>query len=84
MDLSQDRRGGGDVVYVTIDSKGYVGDSVLLGYNAAFMGKWIRLATDTASYPEETTPLLHRYKNPKIRKAYIIINLGVDTLELIQ
>jgi hypothetical protein len=28
--------------------------------------------------PDETTPVLHRYKNPKIRKAYAIINLGMD------
>lgn len=60
-DLSQDRPGGSDVVYVTGDSQGYVGDSVLFGYKAAFMGSWIRLATDTASYPirnnSSATPL---------------------------
>lgn len=41
MDLQQDNLYGSNTVYVTTDSKGYVMDSVLLGYNVAFMGNWI-------------------------------------------
>jgi hypothetical protein len=84
MDLSRDRLGASDVVHVTADSKSYVGDSVLLGYNAACMGNWIRLATDMASYPRRNYSSAVPLQNPKLLKAYVIINLGTDTLELIQ
>ena len=64
-DLSQNRIGGSDVVHGTADSQGYVGDSIFLGYNAAFMGNWIRLAIDTASYPRRNDPSATSLQKPQ-------------------
>jgi hypothetical protein len=74
-DLSQDRAGGSDVVYVTGDSQGYVGDSVPFGYNAAFMGNWIRLATDTASYPRRNNSSATQLQKPQTSQGLRYNNL---------
>ena len=53
-------------MHVTADSKDYVVDSVLLGYNAACMSNWIRLATDTASYPRRYDSSAITLQKPQI------------------